>query len=203
VAAHSTRCPPERRWHQESYNCQSVDAKGEIVVDSPNGIAEHVKMEDFDGKEGLENLVTESDVIFCTTPSTSPLFPALYLTSEGARSKTCFISAIGSYRLDMAEIDPELLQSIITPSDPFASQVYNSCIVVDSIKGCMDEAGELLKAGLEGEQMLEVGKIDGLREGSEKEEVQKWLEEGFVVYKSVGVAIMDIAIGKALMELAV
>ena len=41
--------------------------------------------------------------------------------------------------------------------------------------------------------------MGGLRKESG---VQKWLQEGFVVYKSVGVGIMDIAIGRALMEVA-
>jgi ornithine cyclodeaminase/alanine dehydrogenase-like protein (mu-crystallin family) len=99
----------------------------------------------------------------------------------------------------MREIDPELLKHISNPSGPFASQVHQTSIAVDSIKGCMDEAGELVAAGLKQEQMLEAGRIDGLRKD---EGMQKWLEEGFVVYKSVGVGIMDIAIGKALMELA-
>lgn len=137
--------------------------------------------------------------MFCTTPSTSPLFPASYLTSESGLSKSRFISAIGSYRLDMQEIDPCLLKHIGDPSGPFASQVHQTSISVDSIKGCMDEAGELVAAGLKAEQMLEVGKMDELRK---VESVQNWLEEGFLVYKSVGVGIMDIAIGKALMELA-
>lgn len=99
----------------------------------------------------------------------------------------------------MQEIDPELLKNLSNPSGSFASQVYQGLITVDSIKGCMDEAGELVAAGLKPEQMLEVGKVDGLRKD---DDVQKWLEEGFVVYKSVGMGIMDIAIGKALMELA-
>jgi phosphoribosylformylglycinamidine synthase len=176
----------------------------ELVQSLKDVVAGDFEMEVFtdDHEGGLEKLVQEADVIFCTTPSTSPLFPASYLTSDSARSKTCFISAIGSYRLDMQEIDPELLQAINTLEGPFAQQVYRASIAVDSIKGCMDEAGELVSAGVKEEQMLEVGRIDGLREGKEGSEVKKWLEEGFVVYKSVGVGVMDIGIGKALMEFA-
>ncbi|CAN9083314.1 unnamed protein product [Alternaria alternata] len=177
-------------------------ARAKDLVDSltQSKVGSHIKMEVFEEKEnGLEDLITEADVMFCTTPSTSPLFPASYLLSDSGLSKSRFISAIGSYRLDMQEIDPELLKHITNPSGPFASQVHQGYITVDSIKGCMDEAGELVAAGLKPEQMLEAGKIDGLRED---EGVQKWLEEGFVVYKSVGVGIMDIAIGKSLMDLA-
>ncbi|CAI9628319.1 unnamed protein product [Alternaria burnsii] len=177
-------------------------ARAKDLVDSltQSKVGSHIKMEVFEEKENdLEDLITEADVMFCTTPSTSPLFPASYLLSDSGLSKSRFISAIGSYRLDMQEIDPELLKHISNPSGPFASQVHQGSITVDSIKGCMDEAGELVAAGLKPEQMLEVGKMDGLRKD---EGVQKWLEEGFVVYKSVGVGIMDIAIGKSLMDLA-
>jgi phosphoribosylformylglycinamidine synthase len=178
--------------------------RAEDLVKSLEEVAGAIEMSVFPNDEegGLEKLVQEADAIACTTPSTLPLFPASYLTSSSARSKTRFTSAIGSYRLDMQEIDPELLQAMTEPDGPFANQIYKAYVVVDSVKGCTDEAGELVKAGIREEQMLEVGRIDGLREGKEGEEVKKWLEEGSVVYKSVGVGVMDIAIGKALMSLA-
>jgi phosphoribosylformylglycinamidine synthase len=162
------------------------------------GLSPHIQIRVFQGNQNaLEGLAKEADVIFCTTPSTTPLFPASYLISEPKKPR--FISAIGSYRLDMQELDPALLSEITTPSGCFASQVHKAWIAVDSIKGCMDEAGELVKAGVVTENMVEVGKMDGLRQ---EEGVEEWLEEGFVVYKSVGVGVMDIAIGKALLELA-
>jgi len=182
-------------------NRSSARAKELLDSLAQSKVGEHITMELFDNEkeDALESLVTEADVVFCTTPSTSPLFPASYLTSDAGLAKSRYIAAIGSYRLDMQEIDPELLKNLSNSSGSFASQVYQGLINVDSIKGCMDEAGELVAAGLKPEQMLEVGKVDGLRKD---DDVQKWLEEGFVVYKSVGMGIMDIAIGKALMELA-
>jgi ornithine cyclodeaminase/alanine dehydrogenase-like protein (mu-crystallin family) len=161
-------------------------------------VPSHITVSVFEeeGDAALETLVTEADVMFCTTPSTSPLFPASYLTSAAARSKSRFIAAIGSYRLDMAEIDPELLKTVTDASGPFAAQVYQGYVAVDGIAGCMAEAGELVSAGVREESMLEVGKIEN------KGEMGKWLEEGFVVYKLVGMGIMDIAVGKALMGMA-
>jgi phosphoribosylformylglycinamidine synthase len=177
--------------------------RADDLAESLKGVAGGIEMTVFsDSEGGLERLVQEADVIFCTTPSTLPLFPASYLISDSARQKTRFISAIGSYRLDMQEIDPELLQAISKPAGLFAEQVYRCFVAVDSIKGCMDEAGELVEAGIPQKQMLEVGRIDRLRESSEGDLVRNWLEGGFVVYKSVGVGVMDIAIGKALMDLA-
>jgi phosphoribosylformylglycinamidine synthase len=67
----------------------------------------------------------------------------------------------------MQEIDPELQQAILKPAGLFAEQVHQGFVAVDSIKGCIDEAGELVKAGIPEKQMLEVGKIDGLRKSSE------------------------------------
>ena len=167
---------------------------------------EHITLQTFDRAASpeaeYENLVTAADAIFCTTPSTEPLFPAAYLTSEKAREKTRFMSAIGSYRLDMAEMDPELLKAVTDPSGVFASQVLQAKIAVDSIDGCLQEAGELVSADIKPEQMLEIGRIQEGREGSKTEGLKGWLESGFVIYKSVGVGIMDIAIGKHLIELA-
>jgi ornithine cyclodeaminase/alanine dehydrogenase-like protein (mu-crystallin family) len=162
-------------------------------------VPSHITLSVFEGEgdTALEPLITDADVLFCTTPSTAPLFPASFLTSTSAREKTRFIAAIGSYRLDMAEIDPELLKSMTDASGPFKSQVYRESIAVDSIAGCMAEAGELVSAGVKEEQMLEVGRIADV-----DSDMRRWLEEGFVVYKLVGMGIMDIAIGRALMGMA-
>lgn len=161
----------------------------------------HISLDAFDdGKDDLQSLVQEADALFCTTPATSPLFPASFLSSEAARKKSRFISAIGSYRLDMAEIDPELLKDVVDGSGSFAKQVWQGHITVDSRDGCLQEAGELVSAGIDPKKMLEVGHI--FEEGKLSPAQKEWLESGFVIYKSVGVGVMDIAIGKALLKLA-
>lgn len=168
-----------------------------------SGVPSHVDLSAYDAaKSGVEELVTSADVIFCTTPSTAPLFPASYLTSDKARAKTRYISAIGSYRLDMQEIDPGLLRTITSSEGVFSSQIYQGCISVDSVKGCLDEAGELVAAGIRPDQMLEVGKVEEMRRKGSPDGFDAWLESGFVVYKSVGIGIMDIAIGNSLLKLA-
>lgn len=166
------------------------------------GVPSHVNLQVHEEGQSLENLVVAADVIFCGVPSTTPLFPASYLTSEEARRKTRYISAIGSYRLDMQEIDPELLKIIVDPQGLFKDQVYQGKVAVDSVEGCLAEAGELDRAEIRAEGMLEVGKIQDLRASGSPEGLEAWLEDGFVVYKSVGVGIMDIAIGSKLLELA-
>lgn len=163
----------------------------------------------------LRRLVEEGDVIFCTTPSTQPLFPADWLTTGKGREKTRFISAIGSYKLDMQEIDPEFLRAIATSSDAPLPGLYNhsrevatdgGIIIVDSREACAVEAGEVVKAQIREENLLEIGELVNLRKGStsqkEKDTLNTWLKSGLVVYKSVGIGIMDLSIGQALLELA-
>ncbi|KAF2449765.1 PrnX protein [Karstenula rhodostoma CBS 690.94] len=146
----------------------------------------------------LEKVVVEADVVFCTTGSKAPLFPASYLTSESARKKARYVATIGSYRLDMAELDPELLRKMADPSGEFASQVWQGSIVVDTREGCLQEAGELVSSGVVAEKWLEVGAI----KDSSSPDMDDWLRNGFVIYKSVGIGIMDLAIGSALLDLA-
>lgn len=170
------------------------------------GAFEVAEGSDTDRDAALEELLVEADAIFCTTPSTKPLFPARYLTSPQALEKSRYISAIGSYRLDMQELDPALLQAVAgqsaSSSLPFPSY-KGGVVAVDSLEGCLKEAGELVKAELPHERMLEVGSI--LRELSDSGgavELNQWLRKGFVIYKSVGVGVMDLAIGKHLMDQA-
>lgn len=162
----------------------------------------------FDAKQpnrdaALEALVANSDVIFCTTPTTTPLFPAAYLASENARRKTRYIAAIGSYRLDMQEVDPEFLRLVVDPSSTLSGSAYQGgIVVVDSRGGCLQEAGELVKAGVSPNKMAEVGHLLHVKKTVGSAGLDAWLQNGLVVYKSVGVGVMDIAIGRQLLELA-
>ena len=156
-----------------------------------------------DRNTALEALVLDADAIFCTTPSTQPLFPSSFLTSQEALKKSRYIAAIGSYRLDMQEIDPQLLQTLTDPSSPLPFPAYKGGVIsVDSIQGCLSEAGELVKAGIPVKRMLEVGALLQEKAASGAGELSAWLQDGFVVYKSVGVGVMDIAIGKHLLSVA-
>ncbi|KAJ1334030.1 alanine dehydrogenase [Microdochium nivale] len=170
----------------------------------------HITLEAFSedsssgGGGGLEELVANADVLFFTTPSKKPLFPASFLLSEQARRKTRYLAAIGSYTLDMAEIDPDLVTAV--GQSPLASQGWQGGrIVVDSREACLQEAGEFVKSGLSSDKWLDIGHVTemlGRGEGQHEEGLREWLESGFVIYKSVGVGIMDIAIGDQLLELA-
>lgn len=166
----------------------------------------HISLQAFDPKGdrdiAIESLVVDADVIFFTTPSTEPVFPGAYLTSEKARSKTRYLAAIGSYRLDMQEIDPELLKQVIDSSGPFASVGYRASVAVDSRDGCLQEAGELVKAEVPKDKMLEIGQLFQTKNTESPEDLNKWLETGFLIYKSVGTGVMDLSIGQELLRLA-
>lgn len=84
-------------------------------------------------------------------------------------------------------------------------------MVVDSLEACLREAGEVRQAGLGAEQLVEVGELimvkrAAMREiemGGEGEKgLKRWLEAGNVIYKSVGLGVMDICVGEGLVGLA-
>jgi ornithine cyclodeaminase/alanine dehydrogenase-like protein (mu-crystallin family) len=50
--------------------------------------------------------------------------------------------------------------------------------------------------------MLEVGALLQEKATNDSEELSAWLQEGFVIYKSVGVGVMDLAIGRHLLSVA-
>jgi len=163
----------------------------------------------------LKSLVQNADVIFCTTPSRVPLFPGEWLLSKGRGSAAPFISAIGSYKLDMQELDPELLKAVVLDGkSPLTSNTHTDgdgqsgegVVMVDSLEACAQEAGEIVLAGLRMESQLEIGFIhDRLKtsDAESRERLVSWLEEGLVMYKSVGLGIMDLAVSNALLDLAV
>ncbi|OJI98180.1 hypothetical protein ASPVEDRAFT_37626 [Aspergillus versicolor CBS 583.65] len=146
-------------------------------------------------KEGMENYderlrseLSLSDVIFSCTPSTEPNFPYSYLQQS---SKQRFISLIGSYRPHMQEIDSQTLLS-------GGGKVY-----VDSREACLEESGELILAGMKGEQLIELGEMyQGQELGGNVTELKPIeVPEGCnVVIKVVGMGIMDLVTGKKLLD---
>lgn len=163
----------------------------------------------------LKEHIRKSDVIFMCTPSTSPLFPAEYLTNTEGRKKGRYISCIGSYRPHMAEIHPDVLRQAVSPDHKHHHHRHadkGGVIVVDSLEACLKEAGEIIQAGVTAEQLVEVGELIMVKKASMREielgtgegekGLRKWLEGGNVIYKSVGVGLMDICVGEDLVRIA-
>ena len=132
----------------------------------------------------LRSRLAESDIIFCCTPSTSPLFPHEYLSgTQPAKSR--FISLIGSHKPSMQEIDAHTLLS------------GGGDIYVDSKTACLAEAGELIMAKVNEQQLVEIGKLFASNQKIISSEVGQ-----NVVFKCVGMGLMDLVVAKTLLDMA-
>ncbi|EEP79881.1 predicted protein [Uncinocarpus reesii 1704] len=131
--------------------------------------------------EILATIVAQADCVFCCTPSTEPLFPSSCLGD-----KPQFISLIGSYKPHMQEVDSTTLLS------------GDNTIFVDSKDACLHEAGEIIKARVSETQLVEIGELFARHGSSSK----LFGSGGNVVFKCVGMGIMDLVIGRELLSLA-
>ncbi|KAH8700521.1 putative proline utilization protein PrnX-like protein [Talaromyces proteolyticus] len=163
----------------------------------------------------LREAVRKADAIFCCTPSLSPLFPAEYLTSTESKKKGRLVSAIGSYKPHMTELHPDILRNEVKPHNHSHHHHKHAqrggVVLVDSLEMCLQEAGEIVQAELGPHQLVEIGELMIMKQaarlevesGGEGEKgLQKWLESGNVVYKSVGIGLMDLVTGGDLVALA-
>lgn len=107
----------------------------------------------------LKEQVRAADVIFCCTPSTEPLFDHTILTSSEGRKKGRLIVAIGSYRAEMLEIPLEVVQQAVKRHEGhrhfYRHAVEGGVIVVDTLDGALQEAGEVIQGGLNPNQLVE------------------------------------------------
>lgn len=162
----------------------------------------------------LKEEVRKADVIFCCTPSTEPLFPHEFLTSHEGRRKGRYISAVGSYRPHMMELHPEVLRTAVKRDTGHRHHHKHArqegVIIVDTLDGCLKEAGEIIQAKLTPDQLVEVGELIMVKKSVHKEmeaggEGEKglfeWLHRGNVIYKSVGLGLMDLVVGGQLIRL--
>ncbi|WVF66477.1 hypothetical protein IAT40_001217 [Kwoniella sp. CBS 6097] len=136
--------------------------------------------------DGLSELVGEADVIVAATSSTVPLFNSTStVPKSGARA-----ILIGSYKPTMHEVDTPLIK--------------RSGVVVDSREACGIEAGELIDAGLKGDDLVELGEVLGEKGQLAKEKVETKAggKNGVIVFKSVGLGIQDVAIAKLVLDQA-
>ena len=162
----------------------------------------------------LKDHVRSADALFLCTPSTSPLFPPEILTSTEGRKKGRYISAVGSFRPHMCEIHPDILRQAVAPDHKHHHHKHaqnEGVIIVDSLEACMKEAGEIRQAGLKPEQLVEVGELLMVKKAAMKEiamggegekGLKKWIEGGNLIYKSVGLGLMDICVGEGVVGLA-
>ncbi|KAI1814904.1 putative proline utilization protein PrnX-like protein [Poronia punctata] len=108
--------------------------------------------------------IRDADVIYCCTPSTEELFDPTILTSHEGRRKGRLIVAVGSYTKDMRELPRDLLLQATKPHKGGRMHYHKHAteggvIVVDTLDGALAESGEIIDAGLEPKQLVELGEL--------------------------------------------
>ncbi|KAG0681039.1 hypothetical protein C6P40_002827 [Pichia californica] len=131
----------------------------------------------------LKNEIKDTSVIFSCVPTTEPTVTKKLIDNCNNR---CFISAIGSYKPHMIEIEGKLLKENIIKN--------NGKIIVDSIDHCLHEAGELIINNINKEHLIDVATLYTSSNS-------KFLENSkFAVSKLVGLCIMDVWVGTKCLE---
>lgn len=110
----------------------------------------------------LKDYVRAADMIICTTPATEPLFDHKILTNAEGRKRPRLIIAIGSYKPHMIEVPPEVLaQAVKVHGDKhhFQKRAEEGGVIVVDTLACLKEAGELVEAGIEAYETVELGEL--------------------------------------------
>ena len=119
----------------------------------------------------VEEVLDEVSLIVTATTSYEPVLP------EEIPSDT-FVAAVGAFNSEMAELPPGLLS--------------NSTVVVDTLEGVKEEAGDLIQAERSGSFSW--------NHAFQLEDALEWdsLPDGPIVFKSVGHALWDLAAARTI-----
>ncbi|OWT43640.1 proline utilization protein [Pochonia chlamydosporia 170] len=163
-----------------------------------------------DFQQQVEIRMRDVDCVFCTTPSRKALFPSHYLTKRSGGCRQPFISAIGSWQSDMIELDPALLHHAIATGgyNPHTNG-SSGAVLVDDGNFALENAGEVVQSEITAKDMVELGQIVALKKAWTEnkslkgiDDMNRFISEGFVVYKSIGVSLTDLVAGKAVLDIA-
>ncbi|KAI1205014.1 ornithine cyclodeaminase [Annulohypoxylon truncatum] len=141
-----------------------------------------------------------ADVIYCCTPSTDDLFDASILTNHEGRRKGRLIVAVGSYTPQMHELPRELLLQATKSHMPGHLHYHKHAteggvIVVDTLDGALKEAGEIVDAGLEPKQLVELGELVMIHRLAREEEEEPLASQSSTETSSISDSLdkLDIA----------
>lgn len=151
----------------------------------------------------LQYRLAVCDAIFCTVGTTAPVFPSQYVTN-GKRNRYPYISAVGSWQEDMMELDPELLVYAIKNADESLRQGSGSkvAVLVDDRTSALKHSGEIVQSKVATEHLVEIGEVETSRRLGQNNHWLSSLEDGLLIYKSIGVSTTDLAIGNAILAFA-
>ena len=117
----------------------------------------------------------------------------------------------------MTELHPDILRDEVTVHGTSHRHLHkyikrSGVVVVDGLDAALKEAGEIMQADVKPHQAVEIGELLMVREASRQDPSEKaaddtkslreWLERGNVIYKSVGLGLMDLVTGGDLLRLA-
>ncbi len=162
----------------------------EIRVYSPSGTSARNIKKELEPESGIrieavdspENAVRGADLVVTVSTAKEPILRAGWLKAG------CHINAVGSHRPDLRELDAEIFKS--------------ATVVVDSLDATMAECGDILLAIREGaitkgHVHAEIGEVLAERRPG------RTRADEITVYKSVGIAIQDVAAAQLVYQKAV
>jgi ornithine cyclodeaminase len=149
----------------------------------------HTIVPDQRNRRDIDQCVSEADIICTATSSHSSLFDTSFVR------KGVHINLIGSYTPEMLEVDTDLIRRA-------------GKIAVDSKAACLIEAGELILAGLDETDMVELGELvstdhNGIVVTDEKKCADIKSAGDITIFKSVGIGLQDVAIANLVVSRAV
>lgn len=158
-------------------------------------------------RDSRSALLRNADIVCTATSSRSPLFTADDIPTT--HTKHTHFNLIGSYTPDMHEVDSALIRraAIVVVDSRVA------CLGSDGGNGGQGEAGELLKAEMNGEDVVELGELllreegDGkntehLTKDTPRTRVLSANNGTLTIFKSVGVGVQDVAIAELVVRKA-
>lgn len=159
-----------------------IEAVRVVARDPAHAAALAAELEGVDATSGTDPAaaVQGADIVVTATTSARPVFPA------SALPVGCHINAIGSFSPDMREVPGEV--------------VGRSRVVVDSREAALAEAGDVIQAIREG--FLDEDSLAELGEVVNGTVVGRTTPDQATLFKSVGVAVQDVALAAVVMERA-
>lgn len=158
----------------------AVALEKELGIDFPN-VKFSIKL--LSDAKAVQSALLESTFIFGCMPSTEAYIKLEHINKDPKRP--VYINLIGSYKPHMIELDKEFINS----------EFKNTKIIVDSIPDSLVEAGELIQTNKTEADLVEIASID--------DNISSVVSPNNVTLaKLVGVAIMDISMGKAILSKA-
>lgn len=122
----------------------------------------------------------QCQIIFGCVPSNDPIIKSEWI-SANAR---VFVGLIGSYKSTMQEVGADIIERV-------------SNILVDSSHAVSEEAGEIINNGVSSDCLLEIGAV---LNGKSQDVFSQITANHLVLWKCVGLSIMDISVSEILLK---